>query len=437
MATDSQELYSILEAAVSSGMLRKAVFSGPAESAGEIVRIHVRPVLLRGQPHFQMATRTATQEFHRNWLPSETLSQVRQFLDGRFRNLLVETPSEHLHAVLNHRGTHWKLHRRQEQSAPPATASPALPNVSGTPGGNPVAPADLPLHDRQPRYIIPPGTPCPFLQATGVMDQAGNVRSSHSRKFRQINRFLEFVEDLTDSLPTDRLLHVVDFGCGKSYLTFAVQHLLTVVQGRRCRITGLDRRRDVVAGCQDVAERLGLTNLEFRVGDIASFVPSQPPDLVISLHACDTATDDALAQAIRWSATGILAVPCCQQELQKLLPSNPLPPLTSWGIARERFCALTTDTHRAALLDAVGYHTQLLEFIDMEHTPKNLLLRAVRVQSGRPERLAHEQQVFAQATEFRRLLRIPPLTLERLLSEHQLLPVPAASSTATEAGRPL
>jgi SAM-dependent methyltransferase len=269
------------------------------------------------------------------------------------------------------------------------------------------------------------------------MDQAGNVRSSHSRKFRQINRFLEFVEDLTDSLPTDRLLHVVDFGCGKSYLTFAVQHLLTVVQGRRCRITGLDRRRDVVAGCQDVAERLGLTNLEFRVGDIASFVPSQPPDLVISLHACDTATDDALAQAIRWSATGILAVPCCQQELQKLLPSNPLPPLTSWGIARERFCALTTDTHRAALLDAVGYHTQLLEFIDMEHTPKNLLLRAVRVQSGRPERLAHEQQVFAQATEFRRLLRIPPLTLERLLSEHQLLPVPAASSTATEAGRPL
>jgi SAM-dependent methyltransferase len=436
MATDGEELYSILAAAVSSGMLRKAVLSGPAETAGEIVRIQIRPMLLRGHPALQIASRTATQEFHRNCSPTEALPQLRQYLDGRFCNLLLETPAEHLHAVLNHRSSRWKLHRRPQQAASSTSVNPLSPELQVSSSHTPAGIQVLPLHDRQPRYIIPPGTPCDFLQATGVMDQSGNVRSSHSRKFRQINRFLEFVADITDSLPTDRLLHVVDFGCGKSYLTFAVHHLLSVVQGRRCQITGLDRREDIVAGCQQVAARLGLTNLEFKVGDIAGFIPAQPPDLVISLHACDTATDDALAQAVRWSATAILAVPCCHKELQKLLPANPLPPLTGWGIARERFCALATDTHRAALLDAAGYHTQLLEFIDMEHTPKNLLLRAVRVRSQRTERSAHQQQMFEQATEFRRLLRIPPLTLERILSTDQLLSASATADSVADVGGP-
>ncbi|MFM7057121.1 MAG: class I SAM-dependent methyltransferase [Planctomycetota bacterium] len=429
MATDGQELYSILAAAVSSGMLQKAVFSGPAETAGEIVRIDIRAVVLRGQPALQIASRTATQEFHRNCAPAEALPQIRQSLDGRFRNLLLETPTEHLHAVLNPRSTHWKLHRRPQRM--PRLTSTDLPVLNPQIGSSkpPETIPPIPLHDRKPQYIIPPGTPCAFLQATGVMDSSGNVRSSHARKFRQINRFLEFVADLTDSLPTHRPLHVVDFGCGKSYLTFAVQHLLAVIQGRSCHITGLDRREDVVVGCQQVAQRLGLTNLEFKVGDIATFMPDQPPDLVISLHACDTATDDALAQAVRWSAAAILAVPCCHQELQKLLPANPLPPLTGWGIARERFCALATDTHRAALLDAAGYHTQLLEFIDMEHTPKNLLLRAVRIPSPRPERVRHQQQVLEQAVDFRRLLRIPPLKLERILSADQLFPTSAAAGS--------
>lgn len=412
MTTDSHELYNILASAVSSEILRKAVFSSPAAAAGEIVRVNVRPLQLRGLPHFQIASRTATQEFHRNCPPPDALTQLRQYLDGRFRNLLLDTTSEQVHAILDRRGTAWKIHRRPHQPTPAnTTAAMSEDDDNG--------------HDRQPRYLIPPGRPCPFLQATGVMDQAGHVKSKYARKFRQINRFLEFVADITDALPSDRPLEVVDFGCGRSYLTFAVHHLLTVVQGRECRITGLDRRQDVVSGCQSVAQQLGLNNLLFEVGDIAAFTPVTPPDLVISLHACDTATDDAIAQAVRWSASAILAVPCCQQELQRLLNGNPLPPLTSWGIARERFCALATDTQRAALLDAAGYQTQLLEFIDMEHTPKNLLLRAVRVPPPRPERSDHEQQVLRQAADFRRLLGTPPLKLERLLTQNQLLPHPA------------
>lgn len=434
MVTDSRELYSILAGAVSSGVLLKAVFSGPAAAAGEIVRIQVRPLLLRGQPSLQIASRTATQEFHRNCEPDQALDQLRLFLDGRFRNLLLETAAEQLQAILNQRGTQWKLHRKPRKSS----LAPSQEHTSGetleAPNYRPAPDLSLTTHDRQPQYLIPAGTPCPFLQATGVMDHAGNVRASHARKFRQINRFLEFVKDLTDSLPSDRPLHVVDFGCGKSYLTFAVHHLLTVIQGRRCQITGLDRRHDVVTTCSEIAARLNLHDLRFQPGTIASFKPDVPPDLVISLHACDTATDDAVAQAVRWAATGILAVPCCQQELQKLLEGSPLPPVTSWGIARERFCALATDTQRATLLDAAGYQTQLLEFIDMEHTPKNLLLRAVRVQSHRPERRLYELQALQQVTDFRQLLRIPPLSLERLLHESGLLPAPIPDSAA--AGRP-
>lgn len=435
MVTDSQELYSILAGAVSSGMLLKAVFSGPAAAAGEIVRIQVRPLLLRGQQNLQIASRTATQEFHRNCDPAQALGQLRQFLDGRFRNLLLETPTEQLHAILNQRGTQWKLHRKQRKTSLESSQEHKPGETIEAPKNQ--APADLSLttHDRQPQYLIPAGTPCPFLQATGVMDNAGNVRASHSRKFRQINRFLEFVKDLTDSLPSDRPLHVVDFGCGKSYLTFAVHHLLTAIQGRQCQITGLDRREDVVTTCREIASRLDLHDISFQPGTIASFNPDVPPDLVISLHACDTATDDALAQAVRWAAAGILAVPCCQQELQKRLEGSPLSPVTSWGIARERFCALATDTQRATLLEAAGYQTQLLEFIDMEHTPKNLLLRAVRVQSHRPDRRLHELQALQQVTDFRQLLRIPPLSLERLLQESRLLPGSIPESAA--AGRPV
>lgn len=409
----------MIAAAVSSGSLRRVVFSGPGSAAGQILRVDIRPIALRGQTLLQFASRTATQEFHRNCLPAESLSDFQQLLDGRYRNVSLELPTERLQGVLGPRGDSWKLHRQ------PISARSGALSADST-----LVPA-ISAHDRQPNYLIPAGVPCAFLQACGLMDQRGNVKAAQARKFRQINRFLEFIQDIAEVLPTDRQLRVVDFGCGKSYLTFAVHYLLKTVLKRDCRITGLDRRSDVVSSCQRIASELQLPELDFQVGDIASYAADVSPDLVISLHACDTATDDALAQAIRWSAAAILAVPCCQQELQRVLPEGSLPPLTSFGIARERFCSLATDTQRAALLDVCGYQTQLLEFIDMEHTPKNLLLRAIRVRSRSPERVAHEHRVFGEAAVFRRMLQIPPLALERQLAESRLLPEIANLGTMT------
>jgi len=276
-------------------------------------------------------------------------------------------------------------------------------------------------HNRVRNYLIPEGVPCPFLVQTGVMSKDGDVHTSHSRKFRQINRFLEFIHDVVDQLPTDRTIQVVDFGCGKSYLTFATQYLLTSLLKRDCQIIGLDQRSDVVETCQKIAEELGLSNLEFEVGDIAGYDANREIDLVISLHACDTATDDAIAKAVCWQSRVILAVPCCQKELNGLLKPGTLSPITSFGLTKERFASMATDTIRATLMKVAGYETQLVEFIDMEHTPKNILIRGIRKsKSGEAVKLAGVRAM-KEHLQMRTLLDVPPLALERRLMEQKAL----------------
>ncbi len=248
----------------------------------------------------------------------------------------------------------------------------------------------------------------PFLVELGVMTPEGKVRKSRYDKFRQVNRFLELVDDVVPSLPADGTLRIVDFGCGKSYLTFALHHLLTVLRGREVELVGLDLKEDVIATCSALADRLGSRGLSFRRGEISGFEAGGQIDLVVSLHACDTATDDALAQAVRWESSVILAVPCCQREAYRQIESDLLQPLLRHGLAKERFAALVTDTLRAQLLELAGYRTQLVEFVDLEHTPKNVLIRAVRGKPAAPEsRRAYE--------ELRDSLGLDP-ALERLLS---------------------
>lgn len=394
-ATELQQL--LLSAA--SGQLLLAVFSGPTPAAAPHIRVDVRPVRLKGQPALQFAARTTTQEFHSNLDPHAATSRLLQLADGRFRNIRIVTSHGETQAVASKTG-HWKLHRQR-------STQPVQPTENN----------QLPQHDRDRNHLIPSGQPCPFLVHTGVMTADGTVRSSHSRKFRQINRFLEFINDVADALPADRTLQVVDFGCGKSYLTFATHHLLARLLQRPCRITGLDRRTDVVATCQKISSELQLTELQFQAGEISGFTPESPPDLVVSLHACDTATDDALAQAVQWQASVVLAVPCCQHEMHQLLLNSPLAPVTDYGITRERFCALATDAIRAALMTAAGYSVQLLEFIDMEHTPKNILLRCVRRRSG--ESPASRADALQKARNLRHALNLPPLRLEQLLFPDQ------------------
>jgi SAM-dependent methyltransferase len=248
----------------------------------------------------------------------------------------------------------------------------------------------------------------PFLVELGVMTASGQVRKSRNDKFRQVNRFVELVNDVVPSLPSQGTLRVVDFGCGKSYLTFALHHLLTEVHGREVEIVGLDLKPDVIEACAALAERSGADGLRFELGEIAGFEAETAVDLVVSLHACDTATDEALAQAVRWNVHAILAVPCCQKEAYRQIRSDLLAPLLRHGLAKERLAALLTDTLRAQLLELAGYRTQLVEFVALEHTPKNVLIRAVRGRRpGEGARRAYE--------DLRDSFGLEP-TLERLLA---------------------
>ena len=262
-------------------------------------------------------------------------------------------------------------------------------------------------HDRRKRYLLEEGTPAPFLVELGVMTPKGRVRKSRYDKFRQVNRFLELVDDVVPALPREGTLRIVDFGCGKSYLTFALHHLLTALRGREVELVGLDLKEDVIATCSALAGRLGSKGLRFERGEISAFEAGEQIDLVVSLHACDTATDEALAQAVRWDASVILAVPCCQKEAYRQIESDLLQPLLRHGLAKERFAALVTDTLRAQLLELAGYRAQLVEFVELEHTPKNVLIRAVRGKpAGTEVRRAYEG--------LRDSLGLEP-TLERLL----------------------
>lgn len=236
----------------------------------------------------------------------------------------------------------------------------------------------IPEHNRRKHYILPEGLPVPFLIDLGVQTKDGKIIHAKYDKFRQINRFLEFVRDVLPALPKDRKVSILDFGCGKSYLTFALYYYLKILNHYDIDVVGLDLKEDVIDSCNQLKEKYGYHNLTFLKGDIREYDEKEQVDMVVTLHACDTATDYALYKAITWNAKVILSVPCCQHELNKQINSRLLQPVLKYGILKERMSALFTDGIRANLLEQAGYETQILEFIDMEHTPKNILIRAIR-----------------------------------------------------------
>ena len=270
--------------------------------------------------------------------------------------------------------------------------------------------ADLPLsHNRMKRYLLPEGTPVPFLVDLGVQTKEGRIVRAKYDKFRQINRFLEFIDDILPKLDKGRETTVIDFGCGKSYLTFAMYYYLHQVKGYPLKIIGLDLKKDVIVRCNQLARQYGYDRLTFLCGDIASYDGVDQVDMVVTLHACDTATDYALAKAVQWGARVILSVPCCHHELNGQMENELLKPVLQYGLIKERMAALCTDALRAELLESRGYRTQLLEFIDMEHTPKNILIRAVR--DGKPK---NNRKEIRNIFEF---LSVRPTLSELLWSE--------------------
>lgn len=255
-------------------------------------------------------------------------------------------------------------------------------------------------HNRKKNYLLKEGMVIPPLADLGIFTKDGRVVRSMYDKYRQINRFLELVEDVVKDYPK-KDMHIIDFGCGKSYLTFILYYYLVELKGYQVHMTGLDLKEDVICKCNETAKKYHYGNLHFELGDINGYQTDEPVDMVVTLHACDTATDYALYNAISWNAGIILSVPCCQHELNAQVKSEDLSLLTRYGIVKERMSALMTDAIRANVLEYCGYKTQLLEFIDIAHSPKNILIRAVRGNVSKAKREKAKEEIESLCREFR------------------------------------
>lgn len=292
--------------------LERVILSSPADGE-EIRKVRIRPILLRGELVFQAEEQRGTQAFHKNMNREETAAYVAGLLAGSLKQMELSAAGGTVHALVSKKGKMTVKIRRK--MAVPAAGLPA--------------PAS---HNRRKRYVLEEGKPVPFLVDLGVMTGDGQVVRSRYDKFRQINRFLEFIEDILPRLDRERENVIIDFGCGKSYLTFAMYYYLKELKGYSIRVIGLDLKKDVIARCNLLAERYGFDRLRFYHGDIASYEGVDQVDMVVTLHACDTATDYALSKAVKWGARVILSVPCCQHELNGQMENELLaPPVLLWN----------------------------------------------------------------------------------------------------------
>ena len=375
---------------VLTSLLVDMVISG-ARGGGDFIKIKVRPVMIRDSLYFQVSRYTDKQVFHENMTAEDALETLSGWILHDFRQAQIRMQDEMVTVLVSKKG---KATVKSKKAACIETQ-----NLE---------------HNRKKRYIIEEGTAVPFMIDLGVMTESGKIIRTRYDKYRQINRFLEFIEDILPELPTDRTVHIIDFGCGKSYLTFAMYYYLKVLKHYDIRITGLDLKQKVIEDCQALADRYGYDGLQFLCGDIADYNGTDEVDMVVTLHACDTATDYALYKAVKWHASVILSVPCCQHELNRKMQCETLSGAFQYGLIKERTAALMTDAMRGQLLEMKGYKTQLLEFIDMEHTPKNILIRGVKSKGLLPK-AARKQQMenYQKCRDFFGA----ELTLEKLFKE--------------------
>ena len=347
-----EEMKNLLQEQILNQQLVAATISQPRMKSNELKRIKLKPVMIKNAYHIQIEYQFERILKHENVLLEAFPQKLETFFND-FRQIHIDFVEEKVQVQLSKKNkVFWKSDK---------VAVPKQVNLS---------------HNRKKNYLLDDATPYPFLIRLGVQTADGKVKKQKFDKFKQINRFIEFIDDALSYLPKDRQVRILDFGSGKSYLTFALYHYLKIEKGLDIRVTGLDLKKEVIEECASIAKDLGYDQLEFLVGDINDYNEESAVDMVVTLHACDVATDMALARAVKWGARVILSVPCCQHELNRQLDTPALDIMLQHGLVRERFAALATDSIRAEILSLVGYEAQLLEFIDMENTPKNILIRA-------------------------------------------------------------
>ena len=347
-----QEMKQALIERLLNKQLVSATISQPRMKSNEVKRVKLKPIELKGTYHIHLEYQYERILKHDNIELHLIEAKIDELFED-FRQFQGDFETESVQVQLS------KKNKVLIKTTANATAKKA--NLS---------------HNRKKNYLLDPETPYPFLIRLGVQSPEGKVKKQKYDKFKQINRFIEFIHDSLEYLPKDRTIRILDFGSGKSYLTFALYHYLKVEQGLDIRVTGLDLKKEVIEECAQIATDLQYDSLEFLVGDINDYNDESSVDMVVTLHACDVATDMALSRAVKWGAKVILSVPCCQHELNNQINSSPLDIMLQHGLIKERFSALATDSIRAEILSLVGYDAQLMEFIDMSHTPKNILIRA-------------------------------------------------------------
>lgn len=365
--------------------LLSAVISNSSDKQ-RMTKVKLRPVLIKDELLIQASEFIGEKVFHTNYQMDGLIAKLPDWFDHLFKQAELITKSGTVIILVSKKGK--ATINFKKTKAQPGFATDSKDSLDQE------AKHSL-SHNKTKNYILKEGIPLPFLIDLGVMTKEGQVVKAKSDKFKQINRYLEFIEDVLPYLDQDRELTILDFGCGKSYLTFALYYYLTILKGYQIQVIGLDLKSEVIQECNRLSEKYKYHKLRFLVGDITSYQGNNQVDMVVTLHACDTATDYALYKAVNWGAKVILSVPCCQHELNKQMHNEMLTPIFQYGIIKERMAALLTDALRAELLVSKGYKVQLLEFIDIEHTPKNILIRAVKRSDAVGQNMKHEQELKA------------------------------------------
>ena len=352
--------------------IERIIISNKSDKAYQYRKVELKKIILKGKEMYQVSRYTDKQVFQENINIEEIATIVCEIFPDKLKQVNIFTDTKEIGLKASKSGKLLKNSRM--------VAKEEMKASNKSQG-----------HNRQKNYILKEGTVIPALVDMGVFTKEGKVVASMYDKFKQINRFIELVDDVIKNHNKDSI-NIVDFGCGKSYLTFILYYYLVELKGKKANIVGLDLKEDVIKKCNQTARKYGYDGLTFKLGDINGYKSDMPVDMVVTLHACDTATDYALYNAVNWNATYIMSVPCCQHEVNESISSDVLAPMMKYGIIKERTAALATDALRGVMLEHCGYKTQLLEFVDMAHSPKNILIRAVKanVSKDKKERSLRE-----------------------------------------------